>query len=87
MGKMIVLIATLAIIYYIGKEVLGAFRHLTDEELLDYWAGRTKAEDRKAQRRFSEHLGSCEQCRDRLDEIRKENSGPGADAPMIERRY
>lgn len=87
MGKMIVLIAALAIIYYIGKEVLGAFRCLTDEELLDYWTGRTKANDRKAHRRFSEHLGSCEKCRERLDEIRKESSGPGVDAPLIERRY
>lgn len=87
MGKIIVLVVALAIIYYIGKEVIGAFRHLSDEELQDYWAGRTKKADPKAYRRCSEHLGSCDRCRDRLDEIRNEHAGPGADAPMIERRY
>ncbi|WP_020570701.1 hypothetical protein [Neolewinella persica] len=87
MGKIIVLVVALAIIYYIGKEVFGAFRHLSDEELQDFWAGRTKKEDPKAYHRFSEHLGSCNSCRDRLDVIRDESAGPGADAPMIERRY
>jgi len=87
MGKIIVLVAALAIIYYIGKEVLGAFRHLSDDELADFWAGRTKKADPKAQRRFSEHLGSCTSCRDRLDEIRKSEAGPGIDAPLIERKY
>lgn len=76
-----------AIIYYIGKEVLGSFRHLTDQQLIDYWSGRMEAEDRKAYRRSSEHLGSCEDCRDRLDKVRKGNAGPGAGAPMIERKY
>lgn len=87
MGKIIVLVVALAIIYYIGKEVVGAFRHLSDEDLQDFWAGRTKKDDSKAYRRFSEHLGSCDRCRDRLDEIRDEHAGPGADAPLIERRY
>ena len=87
MGKTIVLVVAIAIIYHIGKEVIGAFRHLNDEELADFWAGRTKKSDPKAQRRFSEHLGSCSDCRDRLDEIRKSEAGPGADAPMIERKY
>jgi hypothetical protein len=87
MEKIIVLVAALAIIYYIGKEVLGTFRHLSDEELADFWAGRTKKTDPKAQGRFSEHLGRCTTCRDRLDEIRKSATGPGADAPLIERKY
>ncbi len=76
-----------AIIYYIGKEVVGSFRHLTDDQLIDYWSGRMEAQNRKAYRRCSEHLGSCDDCRDRLDEIRKGNAGPGADAPLIERKY
>lgn len=87
MGKIVVLVAALVIIYYIGKEVFGAFRHLSDEELADFWAGRTKKADPKAQRRFSDHLGSCTTCRDRLDEVRKTEPGPGADAPFIERKY
>lgn len=87
MGKIIVLVAALVIIYFIGKEVLGAFRHLSDEELADFWAERTKKDDPKAHRRFSEHLGSCTTCRDRLDEVRKSETGPGVDAPLIERKY
>lgn len=87
MGKITVLVIALAIIYYIGKEIFGTFQHLTDEELLDFWAGRTKIEDPAEQRRCSQHLGSCERCRERLDEIRKHNTGPGAEGPLIERRY
>lgn len=87
MGKMTVLVVALAIIYYIGKEVIGAFRHLSDEELIDFWAGRIKKQDAKAFRRMSEHLGSCDQCRERLDEVRDREAGPGVDAPLIERKY
>lgn len=82
-----VVAVAVAIIYYIGKEVLGAFRHPSDAELVEYWSGRMEANSRKAFRRTSEHLGSCNDCRDRLDEIRDGNAGPGADAPMIERKY
>lgn len=87
MGKITVLVIALAIIYYIGREVLASFRHLTDEELLEFWSGRMKAEEPAQQRRCSEHLGSCGRCSARLDEIRKHNAGPGADSPMIERKY
>lgn len=87
MGKILVLIVALSIVYYIGKEVVAAFRHLSDEELADFWAGRTKKADVNTFRRMSEHLGSCDNCRDRLDEIRRTEAGPGADAPMIERKY
>lgn len=87
LGKIIVLVVAIAIIYYIGREVVGSFRHMTDGQLADYWAGRTKQQDPKAHRRYSEHLGSCDKCRDRLDEVRRIEAGPGADAPMIERKY
>ncbi|MEL7160224.1 MAG: hypothetical protein AAFN92_05650, partial [Bacteroidota bacterium] len=60
---------------------------LTDDELIDYWNGTTQQADRKAYRRASEHLGTCTSCRDRLDEVRKHNAGPGAKAPLIERKY
>jgi len=82
-----VVIFAAGIIYFIGKEVVGAFRHLTDEELIDYWNDSLKQSDRKAYRRASEHLGTCQACRDRLDEVRKNYAGPGADAPLIERKY
>ncbi|MBB4079828.1 hypothetical protein GGR28_002455 [Lewinella aquimaris] len=75
------------IIYRIGREVMGSFRHPEDEELQDYWNNITKTEDPTAYRQISEHLASCESCRDRLDELRKRPGGPGAHGPMISRRY
>lgn len=87
MSSLIVLLTAVAIIYYIGKEVLGAYRHPSTDELTDFWSGEMKRYDRKAYRRTSEHLGSCDKCRDRLDAVRNNNPGPGAGAPMIERKY
>lgn len=85
----LVLIGTVvgAILYYIGREVIGSFRHPEDEELLEYWEGITSREDRSAYRRISEHLATCTRCRDRLDDLRKQPGGPGAKAPMIQRKY
>lgn len=86
MSSLFVVAVAAAIIYRIGREVLGATRHPTDEELADFWAGRLK--DRPAdQRRISQHLGTCADCRDRLDEIRRTSEGPGSNAPLIERKY
>ena len=82
-----VVIIAAAIIYFIGREVIGAFRHLNDDELIDFWNGHLRKSDPKAFRRASEHLGSCSSCRDRLDETRKHYAGPGVDAPLIERKY
>jgi hypothetical protein len=88
MEFLLVAVVAFAIIYYIGREVIGALRHPSDEALEDFWAGRLEKGDRKAFRRVTEHLGSCESCRDRLDEIRKSRKpGPGSEAPLIERKY
>jgi len=75
------------LIYFIGKQVLGAIRHPSEDEMIDFWNGHLKAGNRKRHRQISEHLATCEACRDRLDRIRKEYAGPGADAPLIERKY
>ena len=87
MEVLLVTVVAAAIIYKIGREVMGSFRHPDDEELLDYWNEVTKTEDRAAYRQISEHLATCEECRDRLDELRKRPGGPGAHTPMIRRRY
>ncbi len=87
MGNMIVIIIAACLIYYIGREVFASFRHLSDKELEDFWAGRVQKESPKAHRRISEHLVSCDACRDRLDEVRKTATGPGVEGPMIERKY
>ncbi|WP_420459304.1 hypothetical protein [Neolewinella sp.] len=87
MGTYLIAAVAAAIIYRIGREVVGSFRHPDDEELLDYWNDVTKTEDRSAYRQISEHLATCEQCRDRLDELRKRPGGPGTHSPLISRRY
>ena len=85
----IVIISVVAayIIFRIGREIMGSFRHPEEEELLEYWTGVTKSDDPSAHRQISEHLASCEQCRDRLDELRKRPGGPGGQSPLITRRY
>lgn len=87
MGAYLIAAVAAALIYRIGREVVGSLRHPEDEELLDYWRGHTKREDASAYRQISEHLASCDRCRDRLDELRRRAGGPGADAPLIGRRY
>ena len=87
MGTYLVAAAAAAIVYYIGREVMGSFRHLPDNKLASYWSGDLKRSDGKAFRQATEHLATCDQCRERLDEVRKKNPGPGADDPMINRRY
>lgn len=87
MGIYFIAAVAAAIIYRIGREVMGSFRHPDDEELLEYWNGVTRDVDRGAYRQISEHLASCDECRDRLDELRKRPGGPGAHSPMITRRY
>ena len=87
MGTYLIAAVAAALIYRIGREVVGSFRHPDDEELLDYWNGVTRDTDRAAYRQISEHLATCEACRDRLDELRKRPGGPGAHSPLITRRY
>ena len=87
MGAILVAAVAAGLIYKIGREVMGSFRHPDDEDLIDYWNGEIQNTDRSAHRQISEHLASCEACRDRLDELRKRPGGPGSHSPMITRRY
>ena len=87
MGTYLIAAVAAALIFKIGKEVVGSFRHPDDDELLDYWNEVTRTHDRSAFRQISEHLASCERCRDRLDELRKGPGGPGSHDPLISRRY
>ncbi len=87
MGVLLVSAVAAAIIYKIGREVFGSFRHPDDEDLTEYWNGTMRDDDRSAYRQISEHLSTCDSCRDRLDELRKRPGGPGAQSPLITRRY
>ena len=83
----LVLAAAAGIIYYIGREVAGSYHHPTDDQLIKYYGGELQRSDRRQFRQISEHLATCEDCRDRLDAIRRNNPGPGAADPLITRRY
>lgn len=87
MTNLLVVAVAAALIYRIGRGVLGSIRHLSAEEVKDYWSGEMKLSDPAGHRRCSEHLGVCADCRDLLDEVRKNESGPGANSPLIERKY
>ena len=87
MTNLFVVAVAAALIYRIGREVLGSTRHLSREEIAEYWSGELKMTDPKHHRRCSEHLGVCTECRDLLDEVRRTESGPGSTSPLIERKY
>lgn len=87
MGAYLIAAVAAALIYRIGREVIGSFRHPEEEELVDYWNEFTKTENPSAYRQISEHLATCDKCRDRLDEIRRQPGGPGSHDHLIQRRY
>lgn len=77
----------LIVVYYIGREISYSFRHPTDEGLRAYWNGELKKASPRMYRQMSEHLATCAECRERLEETMRTEAGPGADDPLIERRY
>ena len=87
MTELLVVTVAAALIYRIGRTIYASTRHISDDDLVDYWSGALKLEDPAAHRRCSEHLGTCAACRERLDEVRRTEAGPGANSPLIERKY
>ncbi|MEM7571620.1 MAG: hypothetical protein AAF433_01915 [Bacteroidota bacterium] len=65
---MIVMIAYF--LYRIGKGIWESYYlHAEDEDLKAFWNGTLEAEDKKAHQRLRDHLGSCDSCNERLQEI------------------
>ena len=90
MSYSLLLVAAVAafLIYRIGRVLLSNFRHVTDEELEEYWSGNMTRYDRAGYRRVSEHLATCQDCRDRFEKLtERPGSGPITGAGMIQRRY
>ena len=87
MTTYLVAAVTASIVYYIGREVFKSFRHLDDDTLVKFWNGDLKRSDSSTFRQATEHLATCQDCRDRLDQVRKTTAGPGASDPLINRRY
>ncbi|MEM6395712.1 MAG: hypothetical protein AAF741_05145 [Bacteroidota bacterium] len=58
------------LLYKIGYKIyLTRTTCADDEDLRDYWNGFLEAENPKGYKQLREHLGYCEACRDRLNEI------------------
>ena len=90
MSYSFLLVAAVAtfLLYRIGRVLFSSFRHVTDEELEDYWSGDLARSDRTSFRRVSEHLATCEECRERYERLTdRPGSGPITGAGMIQRRY
>ena len=58
-------------IYKIVKEILGDNKHLLESEIREYKSKRRTLSETK-QRRVTNHVGICDECRERFSEIMKE---------------
>lgn len=89
-GYVLAIAATVLIylIYKIGQHITATYRHVEEENLLDFWNGRLQKNDAEAYRRTVAHLGSCEKCKQRLDTITQQNKTRyGIDSKMISKRF
>ncbi len=78
----------LFVIYWIGRQILATYRHVEEAVLLDFWNGRLQKNDENTYRRVVTHLGSCDKCRQRLEEITQQNKTRyGIDDQLISRRF
>lgn len=78
----------LLIVIKIAQQIIASWRHVDEEVLVDFWNGRLQKNDEKEYRRVVAHLGNCQACRDRLDEITQQNKTRyGIDDHLISRKF
>ena len=83
--RLLLLFAVVAYLFYrIGKAVFAKDRQLDDATLAALADGSLQSEDAAAFRRASQHVTTCEDCRDRFDRAAMSSRGSGR---VIERRY
>ena len=76
------------IIFRMGRQLIAGTRCIEEETLIEFWNGRLRKKSEENYRRVVNHLGSCEQCRDRLDDITQNNKARhNVDDSMISRRF
>lgn len=77
-----------AIVFRIGRQLLATLRHVDQETLIEFWNGRLRRQSEESYRRVVNHLGTCQECRDRLDDITQNNKARhNVDDGMISRRF
>lgn len=76
------------IVFRIGRQMLAAMRHVDEDVLIDFWNGRLRKKSEESYRQVVNHLGNCQACRDRLDDITQNNKARhNVDDAMISRRF
>ena len=70
---MFYLLVTLAVygVYHISREIIGNRAHLMEEEIRDYKYKRRSLSE-SFQRRITNHIGTCEECREQFTKIMNE---------------
>ena len=70
---MFYLLVTLAVygVYRISREIIGNRAHLKEEEIRDYKYKRRSLSE-SFQRRITNHIGTCEECREQFTRIMNE---------------
>lgn len=76
------------IVFRIARQILANMRHVDQETLVEFWNGRLRKNSESSYRRVVNHLGTCQECRDRLDDITQNNKARhNVDEAMITRRF
>ncbi len=55
-------------VYKIAREIMGNNKHLSDAEIKEYKYKRRSLSE-SAQRRITNHIGTCDECRERFTSI------------------
>jgi len=80
--------ALLLVVIRIARQIIASWRCVEEDVLIDFWNGRLQSKDEKEYRRVVSHLGNCQACRDRLDEITQNNKTRyKVDDHLISRRF
>ncbi len=58
-------------VFRISREIIGDQGHLTDEDIREYKYKRRSLSE-NFQRRITNHIGVCDQCRDRFTDVMNE---------------
>lgn len=76
------------IVFRIGRQLLASMRHVDPDTLIEFWNGRLRKRSEEEYRRVVNHLGTCQDCRDRLDDITQNNKARhNVDDGIITRRF
>lgn len=87
-GYVIFTTTILFVVYLIAKQLMASRRHPAEEILIEFWNGRLRNRSEDEYRRVVNHLGTCEACQAKLDDITQNNkTRHQIDEGIITRRF